>query len=734
MLLEGVKPDNITLLAALTSCETSQALPAGKLIHGLIAQSGHQCDLILENALVSMYGSCGSVDDAKRVFDAMPARNVITWTAMIGAHAVTSLEQAFKVFRLMELEGFKSNFVTYVTLVQACSKPEFLEVGIILHMRSVESSSAMETPLCNALITMYGRCGRLEDARAIFSSMVERDIIAWNALITEYGQHGHVEEAVLLYQLMLQEGCKPDKVTFVALLTMSNGPEALTEVKLVHSHIVESGVSINIALGTALVAMYSKCESLEDTRWLFEKMPQRNVISWNVMVTAYAKHGLGRKAVQITEYMQLDGVKPDNVTCVGLLNVCTGSADLKLGRKVHGWIAEGRCEADLILWNSLLNMYGRCGEVEQAEMVFDGILQRNVISWTAMLTAYSRQNRQDMALLLFHAIHLSGVKPTCITFLEALDACVGAEALDKGRLVHSCAVQSGNDIDVSLGSALVAMYGRCGSIRDAKACFDDTEVRKNHVTWSAMIAAFVQHGQDREGLQHLRFMQQQGLDMSPATFASTLSACSNLADLREGKRIHSYVRERRFDTEAATVTNSLVTMYGKCGSLDCAREVFETSRRQDTICWNAIISGYAQHSQTRDAVELFHRMQQEGVAPDPVTFVCILSVCSHGGLLDEGVYAYASMVELGLEPTQDNYACVIDLLGRAGKLQEAEEFIQSLGTRPAIETLTSLLSSCKSHGDVQRGRRAAEGIMEMDPRSSSAHVVLSSIYSADPEE
>ncbi|CAM6051450.1 unnamed protein product, partial [Sphagnum compactum] len=396
--------------------------------------------------------------------------------------------------------------------------------------------------------------------------------------------------------------------------------------------------------------------------------------------------------------MQQKGTSRDNFTFVPVLNACASLRALEAGRKVHEEIIQSGCKADVFvgsslvdicLWgNSLVDMYAKCGSMEDAERVFNKMLSRNVVTWNTMILGHVKCGQGSKALELFQQMQQE------VAFV---------------------------------GNSLIDMYAKCGSIEDAKRVFNKLPSR-DVVSWNVMIFGHVKYGQGQKALELFRQMQEEGVQPTPLTLVGVLNACASVVALEEGRRTHDWVIKSGWDSNVF-VGNSLIDMYAKCGSLVDALKVFNKMPSRDVVTWNAMIGGYAIHGHGKEALKQFEQMREEGVQPDDTTFVCLLSACSHSGLVDEGLRFYSSMI-YRTPAKLEHYTCMVDLLGRAGHLQEAENMIQGMPCKPNAAVWTALLSACRIHGNVEMGERMAKRVLELEPKNVAGFVLLSNLYAA----
>eukprot|EP01018_Ginkgo_biloba_P028161 Gb_32962 [translate_table: standard] len=532
----------------------------------------------------------------------------------------------------------------------------------------------------NAMITRYSKNGRIEDARHVFDKMPQRDVVSWTAMIAGYAQNRRIDEAQILFNKM---------------------PER------------------DVISWNAMIAGYVYNGRLDDARLLFQKMPERNAGSWTSMIAGYFQNGRMEEACELFEKMP---------------------------------------ERNVASWTAMVAGFVQNGKIENARQVFDKMPQRNVVSWTAMIAGYA-QDGQFEAMELFSQMQRSGVKPNQSTFSSVLNSCARLTAPEQGKQIHTYIIKIGFESDVFVGNALtnmyskysindaqkmfsrmptrdlvswnamIAAYGLSGRVENARQLFDRL-IGSDVISWTTMIAGYAQNGYGEEAFK--LFMKMQMIDMKPnqSTLTSVLSACSSLVALEQGKQVHAYIIKTQFKLNIF-VGNALTTMYAKCGSIDNAVQVFDQMPERDVISWTAIISGYAQHGCAMEAIQLFEQMQLIGIKPNNITFIGVLTACSHAGLVDEGMRHFESMTrDHCITPTVDHYTCIVDLLGRSGHLAKAEDFINKIPFKPDAVVWKALLAACRVHGDIKLGKRVAEHLFELEPENPAPYVVLSNIYAA----
>jgi pentatricopeptide repeat protein len=304
------------------------------------------------------------------------------------------------------------------------------------------------------------------------------------------------------------------------------------------------------------------------------------------------------------------------------------------------------------------------------------------------------------------------------------------EDVVQGRAIHARVVEDGLISDLIVANAILNMYGKCRMPGEAQCVFNTME-EHDLVAWNGLITAYAQHGFGAQGLDVFRHMRQRGVKPDTVTFIGIIGACASLAALEEGRWIHASLLAIGLESDVQ-VGNALIHMYGKCGALGSARSVFDKIRPRNVISWTAIIAAFSQQGHAKIALQLYKEMQEERIKPDEVTYIPLLSACSHAGLVEEGRSCFAAMEkEYRLAPRAEHYVCMIDLFGRAGMLAEAEEFIGKMPHWPDERLWSALLGSCRIHSDASRGRQAAEQMIRLVPKDTSPYVLLSNLYVAN---
>ncbi|KAM0924944.1 hypothetical protein ACQ4PT_004529 [Festuca glaucescens] len=623
--------------------------------------------------------------------------------------------------------------------------------GVQVHAHAVSTGSldGDDGFLATKLLFMYGKCGRVVDARRLFDGMSGRTVFSWNALIGAYLSSGSAGEALGVYQAMRESatlGAVPDGCT-LASVHKACGVAADGRCGCeVHGLAVKNGLDVSTLVANALIAMYARCNMLDSAVRVFEWLHDgRDVTSWNSLISGCLQNGMFLKALDLFRGMQRAGLSMNSYTTVGMLQVCAELAQLNLGREVHAALL--KCGSEYIIQcNALLVMYARCGRVVSARRVFREIDEKDYISWNSMLSCYIQNglyveavkflgemlegdfqpDHACIALEKFREALKEGIKVDAMMMGSILEASSGLKNILLAKQLHCYATIRHGLLDLVQKNRIVDIYGECGEVYHSLKTFDTVE-EKDIVTWTSMINSYTNNGLLNEAVALFAEMQ---TDIQPDSVAlvSIIGAIADLSSLAKGKEVHGFLIRNNFRMEGAMVS-SLVDMYSGCGSMSNALRLFDGTKCKDVVLWTAIINAAGMHGHGKQALDLFKRMLETGVAPDQVSFLALLYACSHSKLVDEGK-CYLDMMRsiYRLEPWQEHYACVVDLLGHSGQTEDAYEFIKSMPLEPKSVVWCALLGACRVHRNHKLAVVAANKLLELEPDNPGNYVLVSNVY------
>ncbi|KAE9609787.1 hypothetical protein Lal_00006657 [Lupinus albus] len=616
-----------------------------------------------------------------------------------------------------------------------CTQHKNLHKGRALHAHILKNGSFYSSIyLANTLITLYAKCGHFHKANLVFNSIPNKDVVSWNSLINAFSQH-HPHRptssyfVMKLFRSMREQNTLPNSHTFAGVFASASNSSDICGGRQAHTVAIKTDSFGDVFVGSSLLNMYCKTGFVFEARKLFDRMPERNTVSWATMISGYASQDMPNQAVELFELLRRQEEDENEFVFTSVISALTSREFVDTGRQVHSLATKNGLLSIVSVGNALVTMYGKCGSLDDALQTFDLSGNKNSITWSAMVTGYAQSGDSDKSLKLFYNMHHSGVLPSEYTLVGVINACSDLCAIVEGKQMHGYALKLGYESQLYVLSALVDMYAKCGSVVDARQGFEYIQ-QPDVVLWTSIITGYAQNG-DFEGALNLYCkMQMKGVIPNELTMASVLKACSSLAALDQGKQMHARIIKYGFNL-GVPIGSALSAMYAKCGSLGDGYLIFWRMPTRDVISWNAMISGLSQNGRGNEALELFEEMCLEGTKPDHVTFVNLLSACSHMGLVERG-WNYFKMMsgEFNIAPTVEHYACMVDILSRAGKLTEAKEFIESATVDHGLCLWRILLAACKNYRNYDLGAYAGEKLMELGSPESSAYVLLSSIYTA----
>lgn len=611
MCRKSIVLSDVTFCIVLTACGALGEIHAGKGVQGLLIKCGVE-DVTVGTALVVLYVKCGKMDEAVRQLLCMPTRNVVSWTAVIaGFVKMGDSASALKVFQHMRKLGGEINECTLSSLISACGKPDTFEEATQIHSLILKTGFYFDASVGASLISMYSKVGLVDRSEMVFSEMENlRNLGAWSAMVTSLTHNRNSGRTIELFQRMLRESLRPDGFCTSSVLSII---DRLNNGKQIHCYTIKTGLHFNLAVGSSLLRMYSNSDCLDDSYKVFQEVPDRDSFCWTSMLASFTEHGFASQALQLFREMLLDKIIPNDASLGAILAACSALHSQQTGKEIHGYCVRFGLENETEVCNALLNMYSKCGDLESARKVFDLIPQKDEVTCATLASGYAQNGYIDEALLLFRGMVIANLPIDSFTLSSVLHVIARSNRPSVGAQIQARITKTGLGSDAFVGSSLVMMYSKCGSVEDCSKAYDRIE------------------------------------------------------------------------------EHNLVGM-------------------------TSIIISYAKHGKGTEALRLYEIMKKEGIRPDAVTFVGVLSACSCIGLVEEAYYHLHSMTEdYGIEPDCRHYACMVDLFGRIGRLKEAERLINNMPIEPNAAVWRTLLVYCKLHGDVELGKLATDKVLELEP-------------------
>ncbi|KAK1273877.1 Pentatricopeptide repeat-containing protein [Acorus gramineus] len=467
---------------------------------------------------------------------------------------------------------------------------------------------------------------------------------------------------------------------------------SLSELKITHAHIITSGLSADLFSICRLLASAAISVSAADLRYaetLFDNVDTKTLFMYNTMIRGFSQSDRPLEAIRFYVGMLRTRISPDRFTFPFAIRSCAVSDSVGLGRGLHCSCLKLGLDSDVFVVNNSITMYSSFGDMDSARALFEErSTSVDVVSWTALIAGYSDRGDVDSARRFFD------------------------------RMPERNTVS---------WNAMIAGYARVGSLEEAMRLFNAMPER-DAASWGALVSGCAHCGRCGEALGFFEEMVRTGVRPNEPALVSAISACTQMRALEKGEWIHSLIIQENYEVNV-TLGTALLDMYGKCGNIDRAREVFNGMRARNVFAWNTMIAGLALNGCGKQVLTLFWKMQLTGLSPNDVTFVALLTSCSHSGLVEEGLWFFDLMARVyDIRPLEEHYGCVIDMLGRAGLMREAMDFVEGMPVEPHPGLWGALAGACGIHGDVKVGEELGKRLIELEPGHGGRYMLLSNLY------
>ncbi|KZV46424.1 pentatricopeptide repeat-containing protein [Dorcoceras hygrometricum] len=592
--------------------------------------------------------------------------------------------------------------IPVVKIFGACKSDKCLTQ---LHSFTIKTGFINDPFFSGKLIDLYSKHTPLETTRKLFEETPHRTVYTWNRLIKFCCREKQYSESLFLFRRLISFG-RPDHHTVSVALKACAGLKALDFGKTIHGFgKKDNQVDSNLFAGSELIKMYFKCGEMDDALRVFEEYSKPDVVLWTTMITGYEQNGEPEVALAFfAKMLVIDKVAPDSIAFVSVVSACAKLLNLKMGRSVH--------------------------DVNAAIDVMT-MSEKDAISWGSMISCYAHHGNVKQALDLFNEMITVSRECNAAALISALQACEVTCDLGMGKRIHELASKNGLELDILVSTALIDMYMSCATPDEAIGIFERMP-EKDGICYSSLLCGCIQNGLFHKSIQIFCDMIVLGLRPDAVSVVKVLTACSELGALQQTICFHGLAIKNGLENKHC-VGASLIESYAKCGSLDGSIEVFEGIKDRDIVIWSSMFAGYGFHGKGQEAIDLFNQMiNSSSVRPNHVSFLSVLSACSHAGLVKEGIEVINMMVnEYVLTPTRKHNGMIVDLLGRNGDLENAMEFIKRMPDPAESSAWGALLGACRIHQNMVIGETAAKNLVRLDPVNAGYYLVLSNIYAVD---
>lgn len=420
----------------------------------------------------------------------------------------------------------------------------------------------------------------------------------------------------------------------------------------------------------------------------FTHIQNPNVFVYNAMIKGFVHCFNPTQALECYINMLRANVMPTSYTFSSLIKACASFSALGFGEAVHCHIWRNGFNSHVFVQTALIDLYSNLGQFCRSRSVFDEMPERDVFAWTTIVSAHIR----------------AGDLSSARRFFEEMP-----------------------ERNTATWNTMIDGYARMGNFDSAELLFDQMP-GKDIISWTTMVSCYSQHQKFREALAVFNEMMSKGIHPDEVTLATIISACAHLGALDLGKEIHLYILQNGFDLDVY-IGSALIDMYAKCGNLDRSLSVFFKLQEKNLFCWNSVIDGLAVHGYANEALKMFRRMEREKIKPNGITFISVLSACTHAGLVNEGHRMFLSMTDdYSIPPEVGHYGCMVDLLSKAGLLKDALKLIRSMKVKPNSIIWGALFGGCKLHRNLEIAQVAVNELLILEPNNSGHHNLLVNMY------
>ncbi|CAI9114305.1 OLC1v1014997C1 [Oldenlandia corymbosa var. corymbosa] len=667
-------------------------------------------------------------DNAHNLFERSPQKDTSHYNHLLFEYSRNDCNlEALNHFKYMHQTGVWMDGSSFSSVLKVCGCLFDVLAGRQVHCQCFKSGFFSDVSVGTSLVDMYMKTENIYDGERVFHEMGEKNIVSWTSLLTGFASNKLIDRAIEVFRKMWMDGIKPNPCTFSAILGALAEDGAIEKGAQIHAVIVKKGFASTIFVANALINMYSKSRMAREASRIFNGLKNRNTVSWNGMIAGLVTNGHDLEALDMFYQMRLSGVKLTQMSFLTVIKLCANLKALTLARQLHARAVRHGFDFDHNIRTALMVSYTKCSQMDDAFQIFSPMHQsQNVVSWTAMISGFLQNGGKDQAVALFSQMRRKSISPNHFTYSTILSAHPKISPYQ----IHAEVIKTNYETSPTVGTALLDAYVKTASIKEAAKVFEMIE-EKDIVAWSAMLAGYAQAENIEGAVNVFQQLAREGVRPNEYTFSSVIDACNApTATAEQGKQFHASSIKTGY-SNALCVSSALVTMYAKRGNIESADAVFKRQQVRDLVSWNSMITGYAQHGYGKKALMVFEEMRMKNMAMDSVTFIGIISACTHVGLVKEGERYFDMMInDLQILPTMEIYSCMVDLYSRAGMLEKAVDLINAMPFPAGGTVWRTLLAACRVHRNIEMGKFAARKLISLEPQDSSGYVLLSNLYAS----
>ncbi|XP_073099888.1 pentatricopeptide repeat-containing protein At2g03880, mitochondrial-like [Elaeis guineensis] len=627
-------------------------------------------------SLLHEYTRAGRMREARALFNAMPDKTLVSWTILMSGytlhgHAIEAMSLFRQMLRLPSDDTLQPDPFVFSVVLRACASIGSVDLGREIHCSILKLCYMEDLFVANALVTMYASCGSVQYSARVFWGIHQPDLVSWSSMLSGYVKNGHYEEALRLFSEMAQAGVQFDAFVLSIVLKASANLGCTNFGIQIHSCMVKMGLDSCLFLENCLMEFYGRAGELGIMRQVFDKMLEKDLVSWNTIITCCTHNFYNEEALMLFRALIGEGSECDEFTLGSTLQAVASLKALNHGKEIHGYVIRAGFESDSHVNSALLDMYIKCIDHETSDYRSNMVPRK-----------------------IFRSLQSMGAEFDEFIMASILKSCAMQKDLETGKMIHACIMKLEIKLDAYVISSLIDMYAKCGILEASLRVFEGTK-KWTTVPWSAIIAAHCWNGHFLEALRFFRKMQLDQVNANEFTYTSVLLACTALGSLRRGKEIHCHIIRNGYESNVSVV-NSLINLYSGLSKPQQALKLCSTIFEHE-ISWGSLIKALAEAKDYEIILKLFHRIQRSNGQLDHASACFVLNSCGSAFFLNAGIQAHTYITKKGLVSSPNMSNALIKMYSNCGNLAHAIDVFNQMTERKSA-SWTSMISANVHNG------------------------------------
>ncbi|KAJ3685761.1 hypothetical protein LUZ61_014925 [Rhynchospora tenuis] len=568
----------------------------------IFLESINNTDIVFKTKLIHQHCQAGRTNEARKVFDEMPERNIVTYSMLIYGYSCNgSSTEAINLFKHMLYLEIPPNSFSLVAVLVAVAGIGTLHLTESLHARIIKTGFGASPFLRSALLDCYAKCHDPKKSFALFSEFPKPDLVSCNAMISGFVYNSRFEEALLLYKQIRAGGFDPGPRTMMSVLESCTGYGSIGLCESLHGYMIKVGFDLDVCVSNSIFKMYSSFENVDTVNRAFELVSVKDVVTWTIFMGFLLEHGQIHKVLELFVKMRYNRIMPDKIAMINLVQACALLGNSNLCKMVHSYGTVQGFGSERSLINSLISMYSKCGDTIYAKKLFDLMQEKNLVSWTCMISCYLQNGNPIEGMKLFHKLRRENAFIMDVAAMVTLLAtCSDIADFQLTKLFHVYGLKLGFDQFVPVRNALITAYGKCGCVEFSCQVFQEISNR-NVVSWNAMILSYGINGEGNKALELFLNMRNLGFEPDNITYLNVFMACSHNGLVHEGLNL---LKNMAMDKEigehiklGGEHITCVVDLLSRAGYLVQARNLANHAREKGSVnTWKALLGGSFLHN------------------------------------------------------------------------------------------------------------------------------------------